>query len=113
MRLECGTVIASTPSVERVRSMYVRSFFSSSMDATVTGEVRKSNFSTGASAIRRSCSSLTALPWLGGESFADAIPVPAIAATAAPWMNRRREAGMAGYGTASQPQGHEKPSREV
>src|SRR5688500_8195166 len=109
MRLECGTVMASTPSVERVRSMYVRSFFRSSMDATVTGDVRKSVLRTGASAIRRSWSSLTVLPWLGVDSFADAIPVPATAAAAAPWMNRRREVGMAGYGTALMSQEHEKP----
>src|SRR5687768_6835023 len=77
------------------------------MDAMVTGEVRKSNFSTGVSAIRRSWSSLTVLPWLGVDSFADAIPVPATAAAAAPWMNRRREVGMAGYGTLPGAQPHD------
>src|SRR5437879_1864552 len=52
MRAGLGTMIASTPSVERTRTRKFLPFLSSSMDATVTGRFRKVVLSTGVSRIR-------------------------------------------------------------
>jgi hypothetical protein len=57
-----GTVIASTPSVERVRTRKFRPFRRSSIDATVTGDRTKSSCSTGASMMRRNSSAEGACP---------------------------------------------------
>src|SRR5947207_4063480 len=59
MRSELGTVIASTPLVDRARTRNVLPFRSSSIDATVTGALRKSLLRTGSSRIRSSSALLT------------------------------------------------------
>src|SRR5947207_5146409 len=59
MRSELGTVIASTPLVDRARTRKVLPFRSSSIYATVTGALRKSVLRTGSSRIRSSSALLT------------------------------------------------------
>jgi hypothetical protein len=47
MRVALGTVIASTPAEDRVRSRNVLPLRSNSTDSTITGSLRKSVLSTG------------------------------------------------------------------
>jgi hypothetical protein len=95
MRVALGTVIASTPALERVRSRNVFPFRSSSTDSTITGSFTSSIFRTGCFRTSSSCSLVTLreVP-LVFRSPLEAQPAAAAARPAADCMNARRVVGM-------------------
>src|SRR5687767_5351013 len=96
MRSELGTVIASAPSAERVRRRNVLPLRRSSMEETVTGDLRKVVLKTGWSRIFVSSTWGTDL--VAGVSSAwrrEGVEAAAVA-VAADWRKRRREVGMQG-----------------
>src|SRR4051812_8323084 len=95
IRSELGTVMTSTPAVERVRRRKVLPVLRSSIEATVTGVLRKSWVRTGASRMRsRSCLA-TGLSE-GGDSRARVVVVQNAVAPVAAVARRklRRVVGM-------------------
>src|SRR5439155_12787318 len=86
-----GTVMASAPSLERVRSRNCLPLRSNSMETTVTGCLRKSVLRTGASRIWSSAALVTEA---ASAARATVGTDPASAAAAVDWRNRRREVGM-------------------
>src|SRR5919109_849474 len=93
MRAGLGTLIASTPSVERTRTRKFLPFLSSSRDATVTGRFRKLVLSTGVSRIRSNWALVTFRGSSAARTLADAAAKGAAAAQATPagFRKRRRE----------------------
>src|SRR5262245_14661359 len=91
MRAGFGTVMASAPSVDRVRTRKFLPLRSSSIDATVTGCLTKSSWSTGVSRTRSSAALLT-----GAASAARTLDnAGAATAPAADRRNKRRDLFMA------------------
>src|SRR5438270_10157181 len=91
MRLELGTVMASTPSAERVRRRNVFLLRRSSIEETVTGDLRKSSLRTGSSRMRSRSALVTVGCGLGGYNWVAPLAAEAHAAAAAVWRNWRRE----------------------